>query len=329
MTLILGQDEVRRLLPMPTCIELMADAFAALAQDLALCPLRRVMRRADGVLLGTMPAALPDALGIKVIAIVPGNAGTALDPHQGLVLLMDPDTGVPQAILDATEVTAIRTAAVSALATRLLARPDADDLALLGAGTQAWTHLEAMHAVRPLRRVRVHSRTPARREAFARRAAVRLGVEVVPHAEPEAAVRGASLICTLTSAREPVLRGAWLSPGAHVNAVGACTPAARELDALALARARLFVDRRESALAEAGDFLLARAEGAVRDAHILGELGDLVLGRLPGRRAEGDITLFKSLGLGLADLAAARHVYREALAAGVGVRVALGGAAAS
>ncbi|MDC0718125.1 ornithine cyclodeaminase family protein [Nannocystis bainbridge] len=325
--MILTQREIRQLLPMAECIEQMAEVLTALARDEATSPLRWGMRLAGGAILGMMPAALQSrqALGLKIVAVFPSNHGTPFDSHQGLVTLFDADTGAPRAILDATEVTAIRTAAVSAVATRALAREGADELAILGAGTQAWTHLEAMQCVRPIRRVRVFSATPANREAFARQARQRFPLEVRAVGSAREAVDGAAIVCTTTSSREPVLYGEWLAPGTHVNAVGACVPAARELDARAVARARLYVDRCESALAESGDFLLARAEGIIDDGHILGELGELLCGACEGRRSDADITLFKSLGLGVEDVAVAHYLHGRALATGVGVQVDLGG----
>jgi ornithine cyclodeaminase len=245
---------------------------------------------------------------------MPGNHAHGEESHQGIVLLFEQERGRPLAVLDATAVTAIRTAAASAVATRALARTEAGDLAILGSGTQARSHLDAMRAVRTLRRVRVWSRNPESARRFAEEEGERLGLAVEPMASAREAVEGADLICTVTAATNPVLEGGWISPGAHVNAVGACTPKARELDSAAVARARLFVDRRESALAEAGDFLLARSEGAVADDHILGELGDLLEGKIPGRRSAEEITLFKSLGIAVEDLAAGRHVYRKAVA---------------
>jgi ornithine cyclodeaminase len=267
-------------------------------------------------LLGVMPGILGSpgdddpnrpVAGVKVITVMPGNHAHGEESHQGVVVLFEQERGRPLAVLDATAVTAIRTAAASAVATRALAREDAGDLAILGSGTQARSHLEAMRAVRTLRRVRVWSRNPE----SARRFAEEEGVETAASARE--AVEGADLICTVTAATSPILQGDWISPGAHVNAVGACTPKARELDSAAVARSRLFVDRLESALAEAGDFLLAREEGAVTDAHILGELGEVLEGRVPGRRSAEEITLFKSLGIAVEDLAAGRHVYRKAI----------------
>jgi ornithine cyclodeaminase/alanine dehydrogenase-like protein (mu-crystallin family) len=329
-TLVIGQADVRRLLPIADCIEVMAGALVALAAGDALQPLRAALRLPGGAgLLGVMPAYLGpiDAPGIKVITVYPGNHGTELDSHQGAVLLFEGKRGQLVAVIDATEVTAIRTAAVSAVATRALARDDAGDLALLGSGTQARTHLAAMAAVRRLRRVRVWSRDQARAAELAARAAAEgaCDCEIAAVASARDAVSGADLVCTTTAARTPVLEGAWLAAGAHVNAVGACVPSARELDGAAVARARLFVDRRESALAEAGDVLLARGEGAIGDDHIAGELGEVLAGSVPGRRSADEITLFKSLGIGVEDIAAAHFVHQRAREQGAGTAIALGG----
>jgi ornithine cyclodeaminase len=227
------------------------------------------------------------------------------------------------ALVDASEVTAIRTAAVSGVATRALARPDADDLAILGSGTQARTHLEAMLAVRPVRRVRAWSPTRARLEAFAADVAERHGIEVEMVDEPRAAVEGATLVCTVSGATEPVLLGEWLAPGCHVNAVGSALPTARELDAEAVRRARLFVDRRESALNESGDILLAMRDGAIGEDHIVAELGEVLIGAALGRTDPDEVTLFKSLGLAVEDVAAARAVLEAARREGAGTTVRL------
>jgi ornithine cyclodeaminase len=257
--------------------------------------------------------------------VFPSNQGTELDSHQGAVLLFDSSNGRLLAVVDATEVTAIRTAGVSGAATRILAREDAEDLAILGAGTQARTHLEAMRAVRPIRRVRVWSRSAERARAFAARAGAAPGITVEAAADAEAAVRGADLVCTTTSAAEPILRGAWLSPGAHVNAIGAVGPAHRELDTDAVVRARLFVDRRESALAEAGEYVLAASEGAIDESHIAGEVGEVVAGAVTGRTGPEDITVFRGVGLAVEDLAAVRVIVAGASLEGAGMRVPLGG----
>jgi ornithine cyclodeaminase len=325
---ILTGAEVNRLLDMGTCIEVMRDVLMALGRGEAIQPLRTILRlpKARGA-FGVMPAQVdtPDAFGLKVITVFPGNEGTRYDSHQGAVLLFEPEHGTLVAIMDAASVTAIRTAAVSGVATRILAREDASDLAILGSGVQARTHLEAMSLVRRLRRVRVWSRHEANRKSFAEWAGRRFGVDVELSDSPQGAVSGADLICTVTSARTPVLEGAWIRPGAHINAVGSSMPEARELDSEAVRRSRLFTDRRESALSEAGDFLLPKKEGVIDDSHLLGEIGDLLLGRMKGRESPEDITLFKSLGLAVEDVASAHTVWRAAQERHAGVNLELGG----
>jgi ornithine cyclodeaminase len=324
---VLSAAEVRSLLPMAECIEVMAGALAALARGEASQPLRHLLRPpgASG-LLGLMPSywappGEPPAFGLKAVGVFAGNPARGLDAHQGAVLLLDGETGQLQALLDASAVTAIRTAAVSALATRLLARDDAGDLALIGAGVEARTHLTAMAAVRALRRVRVASLRPERARAFATEMAAHSPVPIEAVATAEAAVRGADLIVTATSSREPVLRRDWVEPGAHLNAVGACFPAAREIDTATVVASSLFVDRRESTLAEAGDYLVPAAEGAIGPGHIRAELGEVLVGRHPGRSGRDEITLFKSLGIGIEDLAVARFLHARALERGLGQRV--------
>jgi alanine dehydrogenase len=325
--LVVDQADVARLLPMADCIDVMEGALRALSAGKAILPLRPVIWTPERTgALAAMPAFLeePRCFGIKVITVFPKNV--RCDPHQGAVLLFEAEEGRLLAILDATEITAIRTAAVSGLATRLLARDDARTLAILGAGTQARTHLAAVLAVRNIDEVRVFSRTSEKTRAFAERESKKHGVRLTASASAEEAVRGADVVCTTTSSKTPVLIGEWLAPGAHVNAAGASVAADRELDGPAVARSRLFVDRRESALAEAGDFLLARAEGLVADDHIVGELGEIVLGRVRGRTSPSEITLFKSVGIAVEDVAAAHEIHRRAAAEGVGQRVVLGGA---
>jgi ornithine cyclodeaminase/alanine dehydrogenase-like protein (mu-crystallin family) len=270
-----------------------------------------------------MPAyvASPPAIGTKVITVFHGNHGTDRDAHQGAVLLFDANTGSLKAVLDATAITSIRTAAVSALATRLLAREDADDLAIIGSGVQARMHLESMPLVRKIRRVRIWSRDRAKAVAFAESSDVR--IELCDTAED--AVRGASIICTTTSSSEPVLHGEWIAEGAHVNAVGACTPRARELDSFAVARARLFVDSRIGALNEAGDILTPLHEGRFGPEHIVAELGEVAAGVRRGRENPGEITLFKSLGLAVEDIAAAQFVHAQAVDRSAGTALDLGG----
>ena len=327
-TLFVNQTEVPRLLPMKECIEVMARSFAALGRGETTMPQRQIVWLPEKTgALGLMPAHINGlgALGVKVVTFFPRNEGTDIDSHQGAVLLFETGRGRLLAVIDATSVTAIRTAAVTGLATRLLAREDAGDLALVGSGVQARTHLEAMRLVRTIRRVRVASQTFAKARSFAEREAKRHSIEVPPCATVRAAVEGADIVCAATSSRTPVVLGEWLSPGAHVNAVGSSVATARELDAAAVARSRFFVDRREAALAEAGDFLLARQEGAVTDGHIAGDLADLLLGAVDGRRGAAEITAFKSVGLAVEDVAAAQHIYSKARGSGVGKFLEFGG----
>jgi ornithine cyclodeaminase len=327
-TLIVPQSLVPELLPMAECIDVMAEALRTLSRGDAVLPLRSMVWLPDrSGLLGLMPGYLgaPASLGLKVITYLPGNHGTDRDSHQGAVLLFDTKTGSLLAVIDASSITAIRTAAVSGLATHILARKDAGDLAILGAGVQAEAHLDAMRTVRVLRRVRVCSQDLDSARSFARRNENVIGVPIEAVGSAEAAVRGADLICTTTSSKEPVLFGDWIARGAHVNAVGACFPEARELDTKAVVRARLYVDRRESALAESGDFLIPKEEGAIGDDHIVGEIGEVLLERVPARRNRDEVTLFKSLGIAVEDLAAAHHIHARARAEGKGIAVDFGG----
>lgn len=326
--LFVNESGVKELLPMGPCVGLMRDALATFARGDAVLPLRSLVRLPDGSgILGLMPGYLgqPRSFGLKVVSVMPGNHGTPYDSHQGVVMLFGLVHGEPLAILDAAAITAIRTAAASAAATDVLAREDAGDLALIGSGAQGRTHLAAMRVVRELRRVRVWSRTLANAERFARDESASLGFAIEVSASAEDAVRGADLVCTTTSAKEPVLRGAWLASGTHVNAVGACFAATRELDTETVRRARFYTDCRESCLNESGDFLIARKEGAITDAHLLGEIGEVFLGEVAGRVSRDDITIYESLGIALEDLAAAHDIHRRALESGTGTWLDWGG----
>jgi ornithine cyclodeaminase len=319
---------VSQLLPMRECMEVMADALKSLARGEVILPLRPVLWLPEKVgALGMMPAYSSglQAFGLKVVSVFPGNHGTEHDSHQGAVLLFEATHGQLLAIIDASSITAIRTAAVSGVATRLLANSNAGDLAILGSGVQARTHLEAMLLARPIRRVRVWSRDPAHTHSFAERQSRRHQIAVEPMATAKDAVTGADLICTTTSAKEPVLLGEWLAPGTHINAVGSSVPFTRELDTAAVVKSRLFADRRESTLNEAGDFIFPKKEGAIGDDHFRGEIGELLLGQLAGRESPKEITLFKSLGLAVEDLASAHHIYQRAREKGMGVAIELGG----
>ena len=305
MVLILSENEVRELLPMRECIEAMEDVLQALARGELHQPLRSMSRPAEGEsLIGLMPAHRGGAQpvwALKEIVVTPDNPSRGLDPHQGAVLLHDGETGELRAIMNASPITEIRTAAVSAVATRALARPDAAVVAILGGGVQARAHAEAMSAVLPTAEIRSWRRRDG--------------------GTPEETLSGAHVVCTCTSAREPILRRDWLAPGSHVNAVGSSLPTMRELDTETVADARLFVDRRESTLNEAGDYLLAAAEGAIGPDHILAELGEVLIGAHPGRTSDRELTVFKSLGIAVEDLAAAELVVAKARDRGIGTEV--------
>jgi ornithine cyclodeaminase len=326
--LIINQSEVPQLLPMNECMEVMAEALKTLARGNAILPLRPVMWLPEKVgALGMMPSYLGDiqSFGLKVVSVFPGNHGTEYDSHQGAVMLFEAAHGRLLAIMDASSITGIRTAAVTGVATKLLACEGAGDLAILGSGVQAQTHLQAMLLARTIRRVRLWSRNSEHAKQFAEREGKRHGITIEAMPTAEEAVKGADIICTVTASPEPMLKGEWIAPGAHVNAVGSSVPFTRELDTAAIVRSKLFVDRRESTLNEAGDFLFPKKEGAVGDDHIKGEIGELLLGKVKGRESAEEITLFKSLGLAVEDLASAHHIYRKALEKGMGVAVELGG----
>jgi ornithine cyclodeaminase len=315
---VIGEHDVRRLLPMAECIDVMAEALAALSRGEVHNPLRFVVRPpGEPSLLGLMPAhrgGERPLYALKAVAIFPSNAALGLDLHQGFVALFDGETGATRAILNAGAITAVRTAAVSGVATRLLARDDVRTLAILGTGIQARAHLDAMRTVREFDRVVVWGRTPGRMSDLD---------EVEEVSSAEEAVRVADVLVTATSAPEPIVRREWLQDGVHVNAVGSSIPTTRELDTATMSAASLFVDRRESTTSESGDFLLAAREGALSAEDIRGEIGELLLGTARGRTSPGEITVFKSLGLAVEDLAAAEHVVARAEQENAGTVVSL------
>jgi ornithine cyclodeaminase/alanine dehydrogenase-like protein (mu-crystallin family) len=326
--LILNHDEVVELLPMKECIALMREALVKLAAGEVHQPLRTIVRppQATGI-MGLMPSYVGGeqaAYGLKTVCIFPANPAKGKDAHQGAVLLFSAETGELQALLNASAITAIRTAAVSGVATDLLAREDACNLAIVGAGVQARTHLTAMAEVRSIKRCRVVSRNIEHAKSFAEEMSGCVGFPIVPVATSAEALDGADLIATVTNAKEPVVRREWISPGVHLNVVGSSTPHAREVDTATMAASALFVDRRESTLNEAGDYLFAMREGAIGPEHIRAELGEILTGQKPGRTSREEITLFKSLGLAVEDLAAANYLYRKAKDSNTGVWVEFG-----
>jgi ornithine cyclodeaminase/alanine dehydrogenase-like protein (mu-crystallin family) len=317
--LVLNQEEVERLLDMEGCIEAMADALGSLARGEVQVPLRFIVSPEDGAsLLGLMPAhrgGSSPLYSLKTVAVFPDNPKRGLDAHQGTVTLFDGETGEVRALMNASAITAIRTAAVSAVATRLLAREDARELAILGAGVQARTHLEAMRLVRDFDRVRIYSPTAEHARAVAEEG----GAEAVSSAE--GAVRAADVVVTATNSVEPVLTHDWLKPGAHVNVVGGRPPQMREIDVATVAGSAFYVDRRESAENEAFDYRDALDAGAIAPGHIKGEIGEVLIGAAPGRSGPDELTVFRSLGLAVEDLAAAEYVVRRARESGAGIEV--------
>ena len=323
--IVLGSAEIEQLLPMDACIALMSDTLAALDAGRFELPLRCVHRAPTGGVLILMPAFRSDpdgAVGVKVLSITPAEGRPGLDAHQGAVLVLDGRTGALRAVLDPVMLTALRTAAVSAVATRILARPDAARLAIIGTGTQARRHLQAIPLVRAITSAAVAGRTPERARQFVEQmqVACNFPLEAAPNAE--VAVRGADVVVTATTSDTPVLERAWLAPGVHVNAVGASEPRQREVDSATVAAASLYTDRRESLEHEAGDYQLALTEGLIDRGHLKGELGALIRGVVAGRRSSDEITLFRSLGVAVEDLAAAQFVLERAQSTGQGVSVA-------
>ncbi|HYC52224.1 MAG TPA: ornithine cyclodeaminase family protein [Gemmatimonadaceae bacterium] len=324
--LILNRREVTQLLSMSTCITLMEQALASLSRGEVMLPLRPVISIPNSPnIFAVMPTYSADlgASAAKLITVYPENHGTALDSHQGMVALFDGTNGSPLAIMDAASITAIRTAAVSAVATKLLARPESRTLAILGAGVQGRSHVDAMLAVRKVERVILWSRTSAHARSLMDDVSAAHDTRFEVAASVEAAVCDADVVCTVTASREPVLEGTWLRPGTHINAVGASIPTARELDTAAVAGARVFVDRRESALNEAGDILIPMKQGVFGPDHIVAEVGEVLIGAHPGRETNDEITLFKSLGLAVEDLACAHYLHGVASEGGVGTRVSI------
>jgi ornithine cyclodeaminase/alanine dehydrogenase-like protein (mu-crystallin family) len=328
--LILSHRDVLAALTPEACAEAMAAALVKQASGETYMPLRSVMMPPEAPgFMGLMPGwrgpqqGDTGAFALKAVCIMPGNPARGLDAHQGLVTLFDGETGVPTAILDAAAITEIRTAAVTAVATSVLARSDARILAILGAGTQARAHLRALAGVRDFEQLRVYAPTEAHaRAAIGQAAGLRAELTVARTAEE--AVRGADVVVTATSARQPVLRRDWLKPGAHVNAVGASSPQAREIDTATVAASALFCDSRESLRNEAGEFRLAIADGLIAgEEHVRAELGEVLAGIAPGRRDAAELTLFRSLGLAVEDLAAAECAVAAATSGGPGTEVEL------
>ena len=305
---VIGQDEVRARLTFEVCIPIMRQAMIAFSRGETRQLLRSIIPLDQGRMFGVMPGALGEraCFGAKLVSVFPENFALGRQSHQGVVVLFDGESGVPICVAHAGEITAIRTAAASAAATDALARPEAHRLALLGYGEQARTHLRAISRVRALSDVRVWGRDFGRAQAFAAEMSVETGLRVRAVAGAQAAVEEADIICTLTSSKTPVLLGAWVAPGAHLNLVGSSYAGPVEVDHDLVLSARLIADSREGVLAQGAEVLAAKAAGLIDDAHVVGEIGEVFDGRLAGRQSPDQITAYKSLGHIVQDLASAQ-----------------------
>ena len=315
---IINAAGVRKLLPMDECIDAMEPAMIAATTGTISMPPRLVAKLIDesGTLV-LMPGSSTelDAFGAKVINLIPDNPARGLPAIQGFIALFDYATGTPVAIIDGAEVTAIRTAAASGLATRLLARRDAHTCGIFGNGVQAVTHIDAMRAVRAVDEIVVWGRNPDKAQAFAGEQAKRTGIKVRATTDP-AEAGACDLVCTVTTSPEPVLAGEWVQPGAHVNLVGAHSPATREADTGLIVKSSVYVDLMESTRNEGGDIMIPVDEGAIDETHIIGELGELLEGRIPGRQDDRQVTLYQSHGINAQDMFAAKHIHAKAQATG-------------
>lgn len=321
MPLLLSEQDVRIVLTMDDLIPAMREALAQFSAGGVQQPLRTVLQvGAQHAFFGVMPAELrqPAALGTKLVTVFGSNPSVGLPTHLATIVLLDPETGELLAVLDGRYITEARTAAVSAVSVKLLAREDAHVLAILGSGVQARSHLEALSRVRRLSEVRVWSPHRERREQFVLEMRRHVDAPLVARDSAQAAVDGADLIALVTASRTPVVQSEWIADGAHICAVGACRPDQREMDTALVARARVFVDSRAGALAEAGDIVIPIAEGAFDASHLAGELGGVALGTAPGRTSPSEVTILKSLGMAVEDVAAAHLAYARATERGLG-----------
>jgi ornithine cyclodeaminase/alanine dehydrogenase-like protein (mu-crystallin family) len=309
----IDREEVARRLTYDICIPIVRDAMIAFSKGETKQLLRSIIPLSEGRLLGIMPGALGShaIFGAKLISVFHENFTRGVPSHQGLIVLFDPESGAPVCVVDAGEVTAIRTAAASAVATDALARKDASRLALLGYGEQASTHARAIGMVRSLDSIVVWGRSFRRAQAFAERTAAELAVPVAAVESVKQAVAEADMICTVTSAAEPILRGAWVRPGTHLNLVGSSHAGPAEVDNELVVRSRFIADSRDGVLQQGGEFLRAKAEGLVSDTHIVAEIGQVLMGEVEGRRSAEEITVYKSLGHVVQDLASAAALYSQ------------------
>lgn len=312
--LFINNEKIASLLPMNECIEVMEKMFCSLAAGECLQPLRNIMMLPDksGV-MGMMPghSSKLDVMGIKVITVFHANSETGLPSHQGIVILFDAKNGTPLMFFDALEITAIRTAAASAVATKVLSRKNSSTLAIIGSGEQAKRHIESILLVRNIKQVYLWSRNPQNAKELAEKTISKYSIPVTTTATVKEAIMNADIVCTVTASKEPVVAGEWIAAGTHINAVGSSVRSARELDTAAIIKSKLFADRYESLFNEAGDFLIPRNEGIVTDEDVKAEIGEVLLGIKKGRESDDEITLFKSLGIAAEDIFSAYHIYEK------------------
>jgi ornithine cyclodeaminase/alanine dehydrogenase-like protein (mu-crystallin family) len=309
----IDRDEVARRLTYEKCIPIVRDAMIAFSRGETKQLLRSIIPLADGRLFGIMPGAMGEraAFGAKLISVFPDNFARGIQSHQGLVILFDPESGAPVCAAHAGEVTAIRTAAASAVATDALARKDSRQLAILGYGEQAATHVRAISKVRKVEVVTVWGRSPERAHAFVDKMQPELSCPITTAATVPEAVADADIVCTVTAAAEPILKGEWIRPGTHVNVVGSGYAGPAEVDNDLVVRSRFFVDSREGVLQQGAEFLRAKAAGLINDDHIVAEIGQVLAGEVKGRRSDDEITVYKSLGHIVQDLASAWALYSQ------------------
>jgi alanine dehydrogenase len=325
----LTESEVRRVLPpaeFPALVDLMERTLVDFSAGRTTQPVRTAVPVGPpGQYLGVMPALLlaADAVGAKLVSVVPSNPARGLSSHIGIVVLFDPETGELRAVMDARYITEIRTAAVSAVSVRHMARPGASRVGIVGAGVQARSHLELFATIRPIGAVRVWSPDPSEVRSFANDLSAHLHLDVQPAASARQAVEGAEIVVLATASDEPVIRDEWVADGAHVVSVGACRPHQREMDPRLVARGRLVVDSRAAALVESGDVVMAIGEGHFDASHIAGELGEVASGRVAGRVRADEVTIFKSLGQAVEDVAAGALAARRAESLGLGLALEL------
>lgn len=310
---VIDRQEVAQRLTYELCIPIVREAMIAFSTGQTRQLLRSIIPLADGRMFGLMPGAMGDEapFGAKVISVYPENFARGRQSHQGLIVLFDPATGAPACVVHAGEVTAIRTAAASAAATDALARPDARRLALLGYGEQAATHARAIAKVRSLEQIAVWGRSLERAQAFATSIGEELGVPAVAYADAKDAVAEADIICTVSAAKEPILKGAWVAPGTHVNVVGSSYAGPVEIDDELVVRARFIADSREGVLAQGAEYLKAKAAGLIDERHVVGEIGQVFAGQLEGRQNPFQVTIYKSLGHVVQDLASAWALFKQ------------------